>query len=220
MSTQIIAAEFRGLARQWRRQVDAADIAYIADLKRISNQMQARLARKPVLRPGMLIDIERAIRTLSHPYRLAVNITNPQKGHISITDYVVGSSHDRESSWGADAEWEKTVVVLRLDLSTSKVGVDIKTTPLASISGHAIVRWYERSGSRDPVMLLCDIAYILFAKEPDRVATPTGAWLGPVVNGYVKVNDENRRMIIRTARTYIHADMLEPIRAAKLEAVA
>jgi hypothetical protein len=218
MSTQIIPVEFRGLARQFRRQVDAADIAYIADLRRITLPMQARLSRKPTLRPGMIIDIEREFRTLNHPYRLALNIDKSRRGHLQITDFVVGSSRDREKAWGDDAEWERTTCILRVDLSTSKAGVDINTVPICTISGHASARWFERSGSRDPVKLLCDLAYILGAKEKDRVGTPTGVWLGPTVVGHVTVDGVDRTMWIRTIRTFINSDMFEPIRTPKLAA--
>jgi hypothetical protein len=96
MSTQIIPVEFRGLARQFRRQVDAADIAYIADLRRITLPMQARLSRKPTLRPGMIIDIEREFRTLNHPYRLALNI-----------DRVGAVTYKLPTSWSVQVETVK-----------------------------------------------------------------------------------------------------------------
>ena len=67
MSSQYIPAEFKGLAREFRRQVDAGDEAYTSAVNRIKRTLHARLVRKPTLRAGMVIDIEREFRALANP---------------------------------------------------------------------------------------------------------------------------------------------------------
>ena len=83
---QFIPAEFRGLARSFRQRVDEANASYIRTLNQINEGMRERLARKPSLRDGTVIDIERQFRTINNPYRLVSTIDTPKRGHLTITD--------------------------------------------------------------------------------------------------------------------------------------
>ena len=114
-------------------------------------------------------------------YRLKLNIDTSNCGrHLQITDIVIGSSKDREESW---EDWEKTTAILRINISTVG-GIKVSSAPVATLSGHAIARWYQRTGCRDQAKLLRDIGMILDAAEPDRVVVPSGVWLGKTVNAF------------------------------------
>jgi hypothetical protein len=201
MSRQYVPIEFRGLAREFRRQVEISDMAHIKAVKNIASQLQDRLTRKARLRDDMVTDIARAVQAINHPFRLRIHIDRPKRGHLRITEFVIGSSMDREADWD---EWEKTTAILRVTLTTEG-GLDIKTDPIATISGHAIARYYERTRTRDQTKLLSDLAVVIDAKEADHVATPSGVWLGPITHAH----EGERRLLIRTVRTYLDRDQID-----------
>jgi hypothetical protein len=83
MSHRFIAAEFKGLAREFRRRVEAADSVYGVALNKIVRPLEARLARKPKLRDGTMIDVARALQAINHPFRFRLSIDTPKRGHAA-----------------------------------------------------------------------------------------------------------------------------------------
>jgi hypothetical protein len=217
MTIQYVAAEFKGLARSFRQRVEAAEHTYDqAMIAKVIKPLRVRLARKPSLRNGTAVDIARALESMANPFRLSGNIEVVKRGHLRITEMVIGTAKDREDHWEED-NWDHTVSILRIVLTTVG-GIDVKTAPIVTISGHAIARWFERTGSRDQSKLLADIAMILDSKHPDHASASNGLWLGPIVNAYVDIEGETRRLIIRNVRTYVSADMIDERRPYALAA--
>jgi hypothetical protein len=164
MSHRFIAAEFKGLAREFRRRVEAADSVYGVALNKIVRPLEARLARKPKLRDGTMIDVARALQAINHPFRFRLSIDTPKRGHLHIVDWMISTSTDREEGWD---DFEKTTCILKVDITTLG-GVRVKTKPIATISGHALARWFQRSGSRDQAKLLADLTHLVHGREPRR----------------------------------------------------
>ena len=106
---------------------------------------------------------------------------------------------------------EKTVGILAVTITTLG-GVAIRSDPLVSISGHAIARWFERTRSRDQARLLRDIGMILDSTEPDHAVASKGLWLGSTVNAH----QGERRLTLRTIRTYLDADQIDTRRPARV----
>jgi hypothetical protein len=182
-----------------------------------------RLHKKRALRAESVPDLIRAYRSIAVPYRFSLDIASPDRGHLVITDIFLGSTEDRDPAW---EDWEKNIGILQLRLTTVG-GFRIRTTPLATISGHAIARWYERSRSRDEARLIEDLRALaddadvsLDADRPSHlVMSMSGAWLGPVIAAVgaslpaSKKRDElvsKRPIRVRSIRTFVESDALRP----------
>lgn len=56
--------------------------------------------------------------------------------------------------------------------------MSMRASPIATVSAHAIGRYFERSGRRDDASLVEDVKAIVLSGEPERISCPQGLWLG------------------------------------------
>jgi hypothetical protein len=220
-----VPSEFRGLARVFRQRVDRADEHWAKEVEQFGERLNERLhdrlrSRKRALRATAIPDLIREYRSIPAPYRFTLDVASPTKGVLVITDITLGSTEDHATGW---SEWEKSVGVLRQSITTAGGCLRMSSTPLASISGHAIARWFERSRSRDEADLFEDLRAIANDVDgsldvdtpPETVVVRSGVWLGSVqrvVGAYLpssrKREDAVKKRLIRvrTVRTFIAAD--------------
>jgi hypothetical protein len=109
---------------------------------------------------------------------------------------------DREDAW---EEWERTTAIIKIEVNTQPGGVNAFSTPIATISGHAIARWYQRSVSRDQAKLLMDLGYLMHSREPKRVQSPSGVWCSHII----RAHSGARQLVIRNVRTFVDHDMID-----------
>jgi hypothetical protein len=204
-----VSAEARGLSRLFRQQVDVADAAHMASIRRLSRPLFERLARKPGLRPSMAIDVARAWQALQNPYRFDFAAEAPQRGHLVIADCFLGAAFDKESHWD---DYEDSIGIKLVTLDTAKPRFTVDTEMLATISLHAVARWHERSGSRDHTRLIADLRAIIIATHPHRVTLDGGEWRGSIINA---TDGHDRKIVIRNVRTFISGDQIDQPHAAE-----
>jgi hypothetical protein len=74
--------------------------------------------------------------------------------------------------------------------------------PIASISMHALARWFERSGFRQQEALIAALATLVDAPaEVEQVTTERGYWLGGVID--VMDHQLGREVPLRSTRTWV-----------------
>ena len=199
-----IPAEFIGLARQLRRDAAVADRAYNHALRPIVGELERRLDRKPSLREGHAIDLVRRWQNVEHPFRLALKIDAPARGHLHIEDLIFGGVSGRESHWEPD-NVDRGLGVMLVHCDTV-AGLLIEARPIITLALHAIGRWFERSRNPTRDHLLNDVRSIVFSREPADVTVPGGRWLGSIEPAHDRAGE---RFKVRAFRTFIDADMLK-----------
>jgi hypothetical protein len=76
-------------------------------------------------------------------YRFNLYIDAPRRGWLRIRDTYLGASNDKSDHW---TEWEKLFGIIQVVLN---IGPDFSadTVSLATVSSHAVARWFERTGN-------------------------------------------------------------------------
>ena len=161
-----VPLEYKGLARLFRQRVETAERNYDdALVAKVIEPLRQRLARKPTLRREAVADITRTLAELNNEWRISSVVEILKRGHLRITEHVIGAAHNKEDHWD---EWDRSIGIIRV-VVTTEGGVKVATDPIATVSGHAIARYYERTTSRDDAKLLADIGTILDAKHEEVV---------------------------------------------------
>jgi hypothetical protein len=202
-SSSRVGAEFTGLARMFRSAVKAEDKQVDVALAMITTPLRARLRRHPRLRPEAPMG---TLRTWAESMPTSFRLGHPRIAHhkteFAIAEHRLSASWISDRSWGDDAPQERGVSICKLTFAAQR-GKLVKTwQPLATVSLHALGRWFERSGERDQSALVRDLALLIAASdEAEKIDTPGGFWLGAVINA---VDDVAKKGVkLRNVRTWI-----------------
>jgi hypothetical protein len=198
-----VPREFAGLARGLRRNVDVADGVWMQEIKQLTTPLLKRLKRKPTLRNDAAIDLARNWSEIPNPFRLMMNADTDGK-HIQIAECGIGISQGKRELWET---FENTRCIKIVSLDTRLRMEMVSTYSLATISLHAIARWYQRTRSRDTTKLLHDLKQIIGCDDPEKVVLEDGSeWRGiitPAIDGH------ERQVIVRTVRTYLSHEQID-----------
>jgi hypothetical protein len=200
-----VPSEFVGRARQFRQAVLAADTAIAAGLPGLLGPLQARLNRKPTLRPAMVVDlIRRWPEVIPDRYCLARN-ASVDKNALTISEVRIAASHLHNPAWDGQ-DWEHGISVAKLNSTTGHGQLRLTVTPVASVSLHALARRYQRSIQRDHAAVIRDLKALARHPQSGKVFTDTGCWCGRVVTTRHEVDGEPRPLRLLAIRTFIGND--------------
>lgn len=216
IETARLSAEAIGLARDFRRRVEAEDATYLATIHTLFEPIRERETKHPhrKVRPEMLAELVRRWR-IEPPrqFRLSfdASLHHGAKGKISerrvcIIKQAADDALDR-------AESEPGVAVCGVSLIAHADGTHRINSILATFSLPALASRYQRGVGIDDPMIMLDLA--LAAVPPDhlppgggiKIATDGhgGGWHGRVV--MVRCDDGTDRRII-AARTWLSGEMI------------
>jgi hypothetical protein len=204
-----VPAEFIGLARQFRRQVLAADLVVDRALALIARQLGYLTGRRRGFRPGYVPDLGATWTRLVPAGFSFDREVKRDRGGVMVSELRITGSRWRNDSWrvGAD-DWEDCVSLTVLAVSTYSGKVKVVIRPLAAVSLHALARRYQRGAGRADADIVHDLHVIADWQDcADSVAAGTGRWFG----GAVPTRDDNQRQAIEVlaVRTFIAADQLQ-----------
>jgi hypothetical protein len=197
-----VGAEFLGRARQFRTSVRDEDVAFDNAVRTIAAPLAARLHRHPRLRHEH-IAIAAKLYQASVPatFRIGeVEIVRDRKA-FAISETRLTSTWMKSSAWEKEYD-EPGVAICRHVLAMHVGKLPVRWTAHSIVSLHALARFYERSGARDPARLLAELAVLATAEHSERevsVATPSdGFWLGEVATMWGPHQKQSPVLAIRT----------------------
>lgn len=138
----------------------------------------------------MLHDAARQWRTGSPEFGWLGQTVEVTKRALAIAEFRVTGTDQRFAGWTDAGASEKALLIagFRLDIAAGMSGGlpgwTFVVDPRASVSFHALARWYQRSHETAPEALhdaLCDVLFAVPALEPDceiRIPTDGGTWCG------------------------------------------
>ena len=141
-----IGTEGRIFTRLLGVAVRDADDAYMAGLQALTKPLRDRLAKHPdrMIRTDLVSGLVRELHRLEPSWRLGLAVSPLDKQVFALADYRVTGAEFLDRAW-ADPEWQQSIALCRVALTASgATGVQIKTTILGHVSGHATGRFFER----------------------------------------------------------------------------
>jgi hypothetical protein len=199
-----VPAEFIGLARQFRTAVRAEDKAADIVLAAIKTPLRERLRRHPKLRTEQVFGTERVWREcMPDQFRLGPIIIRRERCAVGVGERRITTSWITDERWGADADREPGVSVCSLMMLAVDRKVAETWAPIATVSMHALGRWFERTGLREHDALIEALGVLVPAREAERVESAGGFWLGGVINAMDDGAGKGCR--IRNVRTWLAA---------------
>jgi hypothetical protein len=186
-----LPAEFRGLARKYRAEVRETDLKFEHALTRVTQPLGDRLKRHPRLRheqvSGTIADYRKSIPA---GFRFGDIAVKPDRDEFRITETRLTATvmHNRDWVEEHPIPLEPGVAVARYYPKSDRGKLKSGWDALAIVSLHALGRYYERTGDRNPVNLTCSLGALAY--EPsgddaailsDRVEIEAGYWIGNLV---------------------------------------
>lgn len=199
-----VPREFLGLARDLRRRLAAADAQVAPGLEHALRPLRERLERRPTLRADLLTDAERHWRQGVPGFGRLVLAAERRRGRVPyFCELRAQAGAFRFATWPPGFEPGLLLVLILAEPRPG--GVDVRQTPLAAVSLHALARRYQRGGDCSEAAIFGDLADLApFAQETGlppavRFALPLahGCWCGERVQ-------VDGRMVL-AVRTYLGA---------------
>ena len=154
MSDRRIPSEYLGKARLFRNKIIAADQEFVAMHKRVFDELERRIERKPSFRESTCIDLLRDWRAC-RPFGYLPDLTADldfSKHQITIRDLRLIASMER------NAEWKEGYLEDSIALTEFRLVGNSKKTPegalcslkwhlntITTFSLHALARYYQRA---------------------------------------------------------------------------
>jgi hypothetical protein len=138
------SAEFVGKAREFRRRIEASDLAATDVIDRVAMPLIARRNRHPMPRAEMLAGAAHEWRKLMpEAGRLNQSIKlNLGRKSLDIEEVRMSSSQFRRAPWATD---EPGVSLIRLSLNVAPRKLDVDLINLGAVSLHALARRLHRA---------------------------------------------------------------------------
>jgi hypothetical protein len=194
-----VGAQWRGLARQFRRQVKTDDVTIDRVLPGITAPLRARLRRHPKLRREQIAGAERCYRAaIPSAFRIGDLLVNTRRAAFRITEIRLSATWIACDDWQDDYR-ELGVGVCRFDLALTDGVLSETWTPIATASLHAISRRLERGQDASHQALVTDLACL--ATPPaaaNHISTADGAWAGAMVATTLRRGDKVMAFNART----------------------
>jgi hypothetical protein len=211
-----VPAEFTGMARAFRRSLEAEDSLAAATIETICGSVCARYRRGD--RVGRLLNLQNALREWREAVptrgRIALETRlNEHTKRLQITELRARPAVFTRSEWSGEMEPSILVVVVGMSARPKRFSATHAT--LAAISLHALARRYQRARDTSDAALLHDLRVL--AEHQDalltggeeatfRVSCPGGGtWVGVIKSLQLSPNDETLTLL---ARTYLSPGML------------
>jgi hypothetical protein len=201
-----VPAEHLGQARLFRDSVRQVDRRLDALIDVVAQPLRARLARHPALRPEQPMSVIRAWgQTIPAALRIGPPRVARARTEFSIAETRITVSWLNDRAW-ENEEHEPGLAICALVFAVYRGELVREWQPLMNVSFHAMARWFERTGKREPELLLADLTTLAGAPEDggEKVyCPPRGIWLGEVSKAY---DDTARRGVkMRNIRTWVEA---------------
>lgn len=201
-----VPAEFIGLARAFRNEVRAADVAMDKALDAICKPLHERLKRNPKLRAAMLPEFARRYTELI-PVRFRIGEVGGtrHKTEFAVIETRLCVSWMINDRWSDPDAREQGITLCKFTLAVHRGRLARHWAPLVNVSLHALGRRLERGHERSHEALTRDLVVLADAGDDgERVNTSDGFWLGSMVNA----NNTNTGGVIRirNVRTWLDAD--------------
>jgi hypothetical protein len=201
-SSPRVTAEARGWVRVFRAEVRAADERFETALAGVITPLRERLRRHTRLREEQARIAALAYRREAPPeFRLGELSITPDRDRFMVQETRLIATWFCATAWGDDDAREPGVALVTYTVRLERGRLRVGWVPLAIISGHALGRFFERTGRRTHAALVADLAVLADAgPDGDRVAVGDGWWMGAVVPMQGKHGITSARSI-RTYRT-------------------
>ena len=182
-----VPREFVGRARDLQRRVDGLDAIATVQMADIVRPAQEWLRRKPNLRAEMLAEIARRWRDeIPAEFRLSFEVKLDGRWGL-ITERRVGAARMWHDRW--QGEHELAIVLLEQTLIAKPKRTELFERPVATVSLHALGRYFQRTPLASEAGLLEDLGPLMqhAVSEHERlrqdftVSTPRGVWTGKLI---------------------------------------
>jgi hypothetical protein len=212
-----VPPEFRGLARVFLQEVAAVDADAIAAIAAVNAMLRRRLTKNPHLRREQVREIRQAWeRTVPTAFLFERQFSGDHR-RLLIAELRISATGWHDDKWEhSTPEQGLSLCALSIDTRMARL---FQTTPRASVSMHALGRWFQRTGSRDHDQLVRDLrALATFAaadappladedaKTEVTIACPTGKWVGK--NVMARHARSDRLLPMFACRTYKAAESM------------
>jgi hypothetical protein len=210
MADDRIPAEFLGMARQLRRDVQVADAIFNVAVPKITDALRDRLrVRRPTSKS--MSQMARDVVTSWHatiPSRFRLEFDSAASARsVEVVEARVGGS--RWSTYGL-FEDERGISVNIVVLRTVARDVSVVIHPVANVSLHALARRFQRGENSSVEAVLRDLGAL--AEPPagsvDAVATSDGVWLGEITDAN-DTGQPGRTVRLRSVRSFVGGESLE-----------
>jgi hypothetical protein len=199
-SSPRVSAEARGQVRLFRAEVRAADTRFDAALDAVLAPLRERLKRHPRLREEQARIAGLAYRRETPgEFRLGELTILPDRDCFQIAETRLIATWFNSVAWADDAVREQGVAICRYTVRLERGRLRTSWTPVAVVSGHALGRFFERTGQRDHRTLIRALAVLADARaDGDQVPAADGFWMGSTV----QMQGKHGITSARSVRTY------------------
>lgn len=205
-----VPRESLGQARVLRNKLAAGDTLATDAIGRISEPLQARTAKGSIPRPELMVEAARQWREqLAGPGRLSLAI-DQTRSRLAIRELRLTAADFRLPNW-ASPEVEPGFAILVAELSVQRRNFHFESATLASLSLHAVARWYQRNLDITLNALAGDVASVAasvgtFEQAPDSafsIPVTGGRWVGTVREVIDLVVDQNCLQKVLLIRSFL-----------------